>query len=194
MSREWWVPIVQWTLWGLVMAVVMGWVAKARLRKRATADRYLLVHPLSTLLIGAAGAAFFFGIAIISNTVGKNPTATIWTTLAFVAFGLASMPMIADYFFARHRLTEEGIHYGRMLGQRGSLPWSQVKRLRFAPVMKWFVLDSASGARVRISALLMGLPEFARLALLHVPPTAIDTNTQIVLLETEQGRPPSVWG
>jgi len=194
MDREWWVPIVQWTLWGLVMVVVMGWVARSRLRERPESERHTLRHPVSTLVIGVVVAAFFFGIAVISNTIGKNPTATVWTTLLFVAFGLASAPMIADYFFARHRVSERGIEYGRMFGQRGSLRWSEVRRVRFAPVMKWFVLETASGAKVRVSAMLIGLPEFAHFVLLHVPMEAIELETQVVLSETEQGRPPSVWG
>jgi len=194
MNRGWWVPIVQWTLWGLGMAVVIGWVAKSRLRERPESERYTLRHPVSTLAIGVVGAAFFFGIAVVSNTIGKNPTATVWTTLSFVAFGLASVPMIADYFFARHRVSERGIEYGRMFGHRGSLRWSEVQKVRFAPLMKWFVLEAASGAKVRVSAMLVGLPEFARFVLLHVSKEAIDPDTQAVLLETEQGRPPSVWG
>ncbi len=194
MSREWWVSIVQWTLWGLAMAVVMGWVAKLRLRKRPDSERYTLAHPVSTLVIGVVGAVFFFGIAIISNTVGKNPTATVWTTSAFVAIGLVSVSIISDYFFARHRVSEKGIEYGRMFGQRGSLRWSEVQRVRFAPVAKWFVLEAASGTKVRVSAMLFGLPEFARLVLLHVPKEAIESDTRVVLQETEQGRPPNVWG
>jgi hypothetical protein len=194
MSSASWGPIVQWTLWGLTMTVVMGWIARSRLRKRPESERYTLVHPVSTLLIGLVGAAFFFGIAVISNTVGKNPTATIWTTLAFVAFGLASVPMIADYYLARHRVSAQGIEYGRMFGQRGTMNWSEVKAVKFAPVMKWFVLESSTGTKVRVSAMLLGLPEFARLVVLHVSPAAIDSKSKVILLETEQGKPPNVWG
>ncbi len=194
MDREWWVPIVQWTLWGIAMAAVMGWVARSRLRDRPASERCTLRHPLSTLVIGVVGAAFFFGIAVISNTVGKNPTATVWTTLLFAAFGLASLPIIADYFFARHRVSEQGMEYGRMFGQRGSLRWSDVRSVRFAPAMKWFVLETASGAKVRVSAMLLGLPEFAHFVLRHAPKEAIEPDTRAVLVETERGKPPSVWG
>ncbi|MCA3040833.1 MAG: PH domain-containing protein, partial [Rhodocyclaceae bacterium] len=169
MNRDWWMPLVQWTVWGIAMAVVMGWVAKSRLRQRPDSERRTLRHPISTLVIGVVGAAFFFGIAIASNTIGKNPTATVWTTALFIAFGLASVPMIADYFFARHRVSDAGIEYGRMMGQRGNLQWSEVKSVRFAPVAKWFVLEGSSGVKVRVSALLLGLPDFAHLVLLHVP-------------------------
>jgi hypothetical protein len=164
------------------------------MRKRADAELQTLRHPPSTLLIGVVGAVFFFGLAIISNTVGKNPTATIWTTLAFIAFGVASLPIVADYFFARHSVSESGIEYGRMFGQRGTLLWSDVRRVTFSSVMKWFVLELRSGTTVRISAMLMGLPEFARLVLLHVPTQCIEDETRTLLEQTRDGRPPSVWG
>lgn len=185
---------MQWTLWGVVMTIVMGWVARSRLRERPDSERYTLKHPISTLVIGVVGAVFFFGIAIISNTIGKNPTSTVWTTILFVAFGLASVPMIADYFFARHRVSDSGIEYGRMMGQRGHLRWSEVQRVSYAPAMKWFVLEDALGTKVRISAMLLGLPEFARFVLLHVPIEAMEPDTFAVLQSTEQGQPPNVWG
>lgn len=170
----------------------MGWVERSRLRRRPASERPSLAHPVSTLVIGLIGGLFFFGLAILSNTIARNPTSTLWTTLAFVGFGLMSVPIIADYFFARHRVSDQGIEYGRMFG-RGSLRWSKVRSVRFAPGMKWFVLESNSGTKVRISAMLMGPPEFARLVLLHVPGEAIDPDTRTVLQETRRGRPPGVW-
>lgn len=192
MNREWWIPIVQWTLWGLVMALVMGWLARSRMRERLGSERQLLVHPTSILVTGIVGAVFSFGLAIVSNTIGKNETTTIWTTLVFVAFGLLGVALIADYIFTRYRVSEEGMEYGGMFGQRGVLQWSEVRSVRYAPFMRWFVLQSASGTKVRMSAMLVGLPEFARLALRHVPKAAIDEATLEVLRETEQGRLPSV--
>lgn len=41
--------------------------------------------------------------------------------------------------------------------------------------------------------MLVGLPEFARLLLAHVPPGAIEPGTLPVLDATAAGRPPSVW-
>lgn len=176
------------------MAAVMGWVAKSRMRKRPDSDRYTLRHPSSTLVLGVVTAIFFFGIAIVSNTVGKNSTTTIWTTLLFVGFGFLSVPILADYFFVRHRLSEQGIEYTSMFGRRGSLRWSEIRTVSFSPAMKWFVLWGASGTKARISAMLIGLPEFAQLVLRYVPKTAMDAETQAILGETAQGRPPSIWG
>src|SRR5262245_20314242 len=194
MAQDWWIPIVQWTLWGLAMMVVMGWIARSRFRKRPDSEGRTLAHPISTLVIGVVGVVFFGGVAVISNTVGKNSTTTVGTTLGFLAFALASVPMIADYYFARHRVSELGMDYGRMSGQRGTFSWSDVKRVRYASGMKWFAIDLRSGSTVRVSVMLMGLPEFARILLAHISKSAIDDEAYALLRETEQGRPPSVWG
>lgn len=188
-----WISAVQWSIWGLAMTLVMGWVARSRNRKRGATDAKHLGHPSSTLVIGLVCAGFFAGLAIVSN-VWSNKTTTIWTTLTFVGFALLSLPMIADYWFARHAVSDEGMEYGRMFGQRGSFLWSEVKQVRYAPGMKWFKIDLQSGTRVRVSAMLYGLPEFARLALQHVPSALIDETTRAVLKATADGSPPNIWG
>lgn len=176
------------------MAVVMGWLARSRLRSPPQRESGTLRHPASTLAVGLVCATFFFGIAVVSNTIGKNSTTTIWTTLCFVFFGLMSLPMIADYLFARHQVSDTGIEYGRMFGQRGKLLWSDVHAVKFSDVMKWFVLEQRTGSPVRISAMLMGLPEFAKVLLSHVPPQVIDNRTRALLEETRAGNPPRIWG
>jgi hypothetical protein len=42
--------------------------------------------------------------------------------------------------------------------------------------------------------MLVGLPEFARLLLAHVPSRAIEAQALPVLEATAAGDPPSVWG
>jgi hypothetical protein len=89
--------------------------------------------------------------------------------------------MVADYYFARHHVSELGMDYGRMFGQRGTFSWSDVKRVRYASVMKWFAIELRSGSTVRVSAMLMGLPEFAGILRAHVPKSAIDDETYTLL-------------
>ena len=192
MNRARWVPAVQWLLWGVLMSLAMGWMARSRARPRPAASEGRLAHPRSTLVVGLVGFALFAGIAIASN-VWSNETTTIWTTLIFVGFALLAAPMIADYYLARHEVSESGMEYGRLTGRRGSLRWSELTRVRYAPQMKWFTLDRSSGQRVRVSAMLTGLPEFARQLLAHAPAGAIDQPTRAVLEETAAGRPPSIW-
>lgn len=152
-----------------------------------------LRHPLSTLVIGVISAAFFFWLAAVSFTTGRHPAATLGTTLCFIALGLMALPMVADYFFARHRLSDDAIDFGRRFGGRGVMRWADVRRVRFSPTMKWFVLEDAARHKARVSANLAGLPEFARLALAGVPPEAIDKKTHKLLVDASLGRRPRVW-
>lgn len=193
MNEPWWASAVQWTVWGILMALVMGWVARSRLKARPQADSRRLVHPPSTLIIGLVVFVFFAGIAVVSN-VFASKTTTWWTTATFIGFALLSLLMVADYFLARHEISENGLSYGSLTGRRGYLMWSDLRRVTYAPVMKWFRLETQSGAVARISVMLIGLPEFARLLLAHAPAGAIAPEASSVLEATAAGNPPPVWG
>jgi hypothetical protein len=193
MSRPWWANLLQWSLFAVVMTLVAKWIAASRARQRPAAESRRLRHPPATLAIGLVTSGFFAGIAVLSN-IYSNQTTTIYTTLTFVGFAVLGLAVVADYCFARHEVSHDGMHYGRMTGIRGSLAWRDVARVRFSPSMKWFALTLADGRTVRVSAMHMGLPEFARLVLEHVNGAAIDTETRALLEATAEGRPPSVFG
>ena len=187
-----WGPLVQWAIWGIVMAILMAWIARSRLRARPLSNARRLVHPPSTLVIGLVCFLFFGAIAVISNVLANNTT-TWWTTTVFIGFAFLSLPIVADYVVARHEVSEEGMSYGRLLGPRRFLKWSDLRLVRYAPVMKWFRLETRSGDVARISAMLIGLPEFARLILANAPPEAIEPGTLPILRATANGNPPPVW-
>ena len=193
MNDPWWVSVAQWTIWGIVMALVMGGVARSRLKSRPTSDARRLVHPKSILILGVITFVFFAGIAIVSNAI-PNETTTWWTTAIFVGFALLSIPLIAEYFRVRHEVSEEGLSYGRLFRRRGYLKWSDLRSVTYAPTMKWFRLETHAGEVARISAMLIGLPEFARLLLAHAQRGAIDAQTLPILEATAAGDPPPVWG
>lgn len=192
MGKVWWVELVQWTVWGIAMAGVMGWVARSRLKSSAKARSGQLHHPKSTLVVGEVCFVFFAGIAIVSN-VYANETTTWWTTALFVGFAAMAVPVVMDYFLSRHEVSEEGLRYGGLSGRRGHLRWAELQRVRYAPVMKWFRLEGGSGEVARISAMLVGLPEFARLLLRHAPAGTIEDDTLQILKATAEGNPPPVW-
>lgn len=175
------------------MIIIMGWLAKSRMKQRPTSEANTLRHPIGTLITGIIGFSFFAGIAVVSNIIGKNNTTSIWTTLIFLFFAAMSLAMVADYFFARHRLSPDGLDYGKLYGQRGYIRWVEIRSVKYVPVMKWFKLRTASGATIRISAMLMGLPVFAQHVLAHVPPERIDGPTKALLLDTADDSLPSVW-
>lgn len=149
-------------------------------------------HPATTLIIGVAGFLLFAGIAVLSN-VYANPTTTIYTTLTFVGFALLSLIVVADYLFARHDVSGQGVNYRRLTGVRGTFTWREVVRVRFSTSMKWFAIMLSDGRIVRVSAMMTGLPAFARLLTAAVAPSAIDRDTRTILDATAAGNPPSVW-
>jgi hypothetical protein len=192
MSRSWWSVALQWAAWAVAMALVMGWLARSRMRARAGSGAPALRHPPGILAIGLVGFALFAGITVISN-VYPNRTTTWWTTAVFAGFALMNAVLIADYFRSRHALIEGGLDYGRLVGGRGRLRWADVTRVRYAPGMKWFKVETAAGRAARVSATMTGLPQFAEAVLRHVRPAAIEAETHAVLEATARGNPPPVW-
>ena len=184
---------LQSILWGLLMSLAMGWVARSRSRPRPTGSAQRLQHSTSTLVIGLACFLFFAAIAIVSN-VFANATTSWKTTTVFVGFALLALPILGSYFAARHEVSEKGLRYGRLLGSGGYMAWTELKTIRFSEAMKWFRLESQSGKVVRLSVMLTGLPRFAQLLLAHAPRESIEKDTLPVLQTTAEGNPPSVWG
>jgi len=185
--------LVAMALWGLLMSVVISWIARSRERPRPAAAGQRLQHPISTLIVGLTGFLFFAAIAVVSN-VFANATTSWKTTTVFVGFALLALPILGDYFAARHEVSEEGLRYGRLFTSGGYMRWTDLKSIRFSDAMKWFRLESQSGSVVRLSVMLMGLPTFAQLLLAHVPRQSIEKNTLPVLQATAEGNPPSLWG
>jgi hypothetical protein len=192
-TRPWWATAAQWGLWALVMAAVMGWLARARSRPRAPQAAHTLVHPRTTLVVGLVCAGFFSVLAVWSALFpGKTGSPLI--SLFFLAFAALGMPLILDYRNARHVLTPDGLRYGKLTGGGGQMRWADVRSFRYSQSAKWFRLDLADGRVVRISAMLQGLPEFAAAVLTQVPPATIDGDTRTVLEATARGELPRVWG
>jgi hypothetical protein len=185
MQHPWWVSLLRALVTVAIVTLLMKRILQAQQKRWSDEETGVVRHQPWVLITGLAGAILFFGLAIFSNTWGKNATTSIWSTLAFVGFGSLSLSFIADYFFARHRVTEKGIDYGGMFGRRGSMDWSEVKQVSFSPNKGWFVLESQSGAKARISLLLSGLKEFARLTLEHVPHEKIAPEARIMLRQYE---------
>lgn len=192
-TRPWWAPVLQWGLWAVAMAGVMGWLARTRTRPGAASEASTLAHPRSTLIVGLVCAGFFLTLAVWSALL-PNQTGSPLISLFFLAFAALGLPLVLDYRNARHTLTPDGLAFGRMLGAGGQLRWVDVRKLRYSQSAKWFRLELADGRVVRISAMLRGLPEFAAAALAQVPPGSIDDDTRTVLEATAQGELPRVWG
>jgi hypothetical protein len=191
-GHDLWGPVIRWGLWVVLMVIIMGWVARSRHRPRPASDARRLVHPPSTLIIGLTVFTLFAAIAVVSN-VYANRTTTWLTTTVFLGFAGLALWLVVDYFTARHEVSDAGMRHGSVTGRR-DIEWAEVSSVQYSPAMKWFRLETRSGRVARVSAMLVGLPEFARLLLAHVPGRAIEAQTLPVLEATAAGDPPSVWG
>ncbi len=190
-ERPWWAVALQWALWGGVMTLVMGWLARSRAVHGAPDG--LLRQPRSALFIGWACTLFFAALAGLSRAFpGRNPAA--WPTLVFLFFAAGGLVLVAEYHRGRHRLTPEGLRYGKLLGRGGLARWDQVTRLGYSDAAKWFRLETSDGRVVRVSAMLTGLPDFASAALDHVPENAIEGRARQMLEAVRLGKLPSIWG
>ncbi len=95
---------------------------------------------------------------------------------------------------ARQQPSEEGLRFRRLTGSRGYLRWSDLRRVNYTQAMKWFRLETRAGEVARVSAMPVGLREFARFLLRHAPPGAIDPETLPILKSTASCGSPPVWG
>ncbi|HEU5182004.1 MAG TPA: hypothetical protein VFW45_14540, partial [Candidatus Polarisedimenticolia bacterium] len=121
-ERPWWAPVLQWGLWAVIMALVMGYLARRRSAPRPPEDAGKLAHPVSTLIIGLGCGGFFLAIALLCFLFpGKTGAPAL--SLFFVGFALLGLPLVLDYRNARHMLLADGMQFGRMLGGRGVLKW-----------------------------------------------------------------------
>ncbi|HXK58261.1 MAG TPA: hypothetical protein PLP42_00060 [Acidobacteriota bacterium] len=183
---------IKWIIWFALMTLVMRWLARSRSRSAKPANSKLLYHPTSTLVLGLVGGGFFLALAILSY-VFANDTGTLGISLFFAGFALLGFVFVWEYFRVRHSLEPGGMRYQKLLSNGGKLRWNEVTRVHYSQSAKWFRLVTKTGEVVRVSAMLVGLPEFARAVLDEVPSESIDTTTRDVLRETAAGHPPSLW-
>ena len=175
------------------MSLVMGWLSLSRQRTRVPAEQSVLRYPRSILILGAVCSIFFLSLALLSLLFpGKDGSPAI--SLIFVGFAFLGAPLIVEYYRVVHHLAEGGIRYSPLISTPGFLPWSAIKSVRYAPSMKWFRIEGRDGRIIRVSVMLMGLPEFARAVLREVPESRIDPSARGLLERTAEGHPPSIWG
>jgi len=70
--------------------------------------------------------------------------------------------------------------------------WREIVRIEYAEGMKWFVLHLRDGRRIRLSVMLLGLPEAAQALLIHACGAEVDDESLDVLTATAAGHPPPI--
>ncbi len=184
-GREWWAALIP-AAGALLTSLVTAWAAASRKRAQAAAAPARMQYPAITGIIGVLvlGALLILAafVATAGNGAGRPVVAGV-----FAAFGALGLLLILESVRVWHVLTADGLEFGRLLGPRGSLRWRDVTRLTYSKEMRWFRIETASGEVARISAILTGLPEFARAVLEQVPTYAIDDSARGVLQARAQG-------
>lgn len=193
MDSSWISTLVSIVFWVVAMTLITRWMARSRLRIEPADDGMQLRHPLPTLVIGLAATLFSIGMCIAAFTWADGPGWLLAGVLVGSSMLALSLSLVADYYFARHRVDARGMHYGRMAGQRGAFRWTDVKRVNFSEAMNWYWLTLESGVTVRVSGLLIGLPIFAAHLLDQVPAERIDATASAKLDAAAQGQLHKLW-
>jgi hypothetical protein len=184
--------IIQWGIYLVAMTLVMGWLARSRLRSpdATTTGGVLLKQPVGMLFLGLVAMGMFGAFAVLSYGARTGGPGVAAIFLVFVALGAY---VTYSYFADRLELRPDGIVYPRLARRWRFAPWDEISAVRYGSAMKWFVFTLRDGTRLRASAILIGLPALAEATLRHVPTERIAPDAMGVLRETADGRPPSVW-
>jgi hypothetical protein len=156
----------------------------------STATR--LAQPKKTLVVGIVGL-LMFGLCALDSYLNRGRRAD-WDKVAiFGAFSLFSLLCVADYFIARHEVSDTGLRYRRITGQSGYVHWSDVRWVSYAQSLRWFRLVTHTGEVVHISAFVTALPAFAKHLLAHISKQDIDPKALIILERAAVGNVAALW-
>ena len=197
-ERAWWVWALQFAIWCVVFVAAMRWLAQSRERRREAADRTMYL-PASVLVIGVAALGLFTALTVLSNLdpgidnqgrhlTEQNPA----VTLTFAGFSLLGAIVVYDYFVEHHSFDEAALSFNT-LTRRGVVAWDDIASIGYSDAAKWFRLVAADGRVIRISVMLTGVQEFARMVLQRVPTARIEPQARTLLENSARGELPSVW-
>ena len=171
------------------MSAVMGWLARSRVSKKRHPSN-VLSHPTGVLIIGVTCSLLFLTFAMLSfNAATGGPV----VALGFLAFGLLGVYFVLEYYVVRFELLPAGLRFRTLFRGSGLIEWSMVRRVSWSDVPKWFVIVLPNGAKIRVSALLRGLPAFADAILTNVPSEYFQVEARTLLLAAAAGELPRIW-
>ena len=152
-----------------------------------------LVHPLGTLIFGLVTFGFFAALAICSIVLFAGETAVWLVTPIFLCLALLCASNVIAFFTDKQQVSADGLQFTPFFRGPVTLLWRDVKSVRYVHRLRWFRIEGPFGSVARISVMLTGLPEFARLLLNAVPERVIEPAAAQILKETAAGSPPSPW-
>lgn len=119
-------------------------------------------------------AALLGGIAVRAATAGDGASRA--GVGAAVLAALAAVAVAAHQFAAafRSRFVVDDLGVARIgVLTRRRVRWTEVARVVFNPVNRWFFLTTASGAHLWVPVDTHGIGDFAAVALARLPPAAL---------------------
>ena len=157
-----------------VMASVMFSVyrQKKRVRKNKSDKLYFPAGGFFVdmfAFLGVTAYAIMLTIPYINWLISRCLVAI----LAIVAIGF--LLGMLSYFRFRHRLAEDGLHYGTLFSPRRFMAWADIRQVGYPSKgdKKWFYMQSNLGQTIRISTMMIGSRELAQAILANVPKNAI---------------------
>jgi hypothetical protein len=134
---------------------------------------HTLKHGPFILIVGLGGFLLFSGFLLLASLY-PNDTGAAWVNAVFAAFAALGLFLVYAYLRDKLTITNEGISGRGMFSSPRSVRWQDVTEIRFDQNMGWFIVRSFSARPLYVSRMLIGLPEFARAATIHVSPSVME--------------------
>jgi hypothetical protein len=183
--------LFQYGLTFLLVTLIVGWLARSRRPAERQADAQVLIYSKAALIVGcftAMAFAFFTVLIGSSEDPSQRPAA-----LFFVVGLLFGASFIWEGVWVRHELSPEGLVYRGAYRRYAMIAWTEFESARWRDSMKWFVVTTRDGRKLRFSAMLNGLEAFAAALQAHCPDLEVDAKTAVVLADARHGVLPSIW-
>jgi hypothetical protein len=188
-AASWLASIIVGGVGAIVGTLIFRWIQSSRSRPAArTVAGTQLQYPTSVCILASIGLAFFGACAWFSFF---SPTGGPAVAALFLGFASLSFYLLWEYMAIRYTLRADGLEYRTLSFSRGVAHWEDVAHVRYAPYMKWFVVELRGGRRLRFSVLLIGLPALAQVIQDRLAPMIDDRSLEPVR-ETAAGRPPAL--
>lgn len=122
---------------------------------------------------------------LIACHLDGGPT---WVKALFAGMLVVGVVGCAEFFRCQVHLLDEGLHRVSIWRGRTTLPWSQIRVVRWSEAAKWLYIRTDDGRTARISELMNGRAKVAEALLDRVTPRAWDRATLERLREWREGQ------
>src|SRR5512133_230525 len=131
--------------------------------------RTAIMSGISALLPAALIGALTLRVWALGRTGPAGLSGGLVATLLVVAFAAYQFAYAARARVVVHDtgLERVGVSRRRLVG------WTSIAKISFNPAQHWFFLTVSDGSHLWLPADVAGMPEFARIALLRLPPAVL---------------------